>query len=191
MKIYTGTGDKGRTSLFSGERILKSDPRMDACGGIDELNAFTGSIQAGWEITDPALEKDIDKIQSWLLDAGAWLATTPDSPLTGSLNPFTDSPARHLESAIDRMSDTLPEIRQFILPQGHRSAAGAHIARTVCRRVERNVLSLGTQEKPESSVTKSMEHILVFLNRLSDYFFVLARYLNHRHQVDEKLWKHL
>jgi cob(I)alamin adenosyltransferase len=91
---------------------------------------------------------------------------------------------------MDRLSETLPEIRQFILPQGHRSAAGAHIARTVCRRVERNVLSLCTQEKQKSSVTQSMEHILVFLNRLSDYFFVLARYLNHRHQVKEKLWAH-
>jgi cob(I)alamin adenosyltransferase len=188
MKIYTGTGDKGRTSLFSGERVLKSDPRMDACGGIDELNAFVGSIKAAWEISDPELDRDIDRIQSWLLEAGAWLATKPDSPSAGSLNPFTDTPARHLESAMDRLSEQLPEIRQFILPQGHRSAAGAHIARTVCRRVERVVLSLFTQEKPESSVTESMKHILVFLNRLSDYFFVLARYLNHLHQVKDKLW---
>jgi cob(I)alamin adenosyltransferase len=161
---------------------------MDACGGIDELNAFVGSIKAAWEISDPELDRDIDRIQSWLLEAGAWLATKPDSPSAGSLNPFTDTPARHLESAMDRLSEQLPEIRQFILPQGHRSAAGAHIARTVCRRVERVVLSLFTQEKPESSVTESMKHILVFLNRLSDYFFVLARYLNHLHQVKDKLW---
>jgi cob(I)alamin adenosyltransferase len=190
MKIYTGTGDKGRTSLFSGERVLKSDLRMDACGGMDELNAFTGSIKAAWEITDSDLDRDIDQIQSWLLEAGAWLATTPDSPLTGSLNPFTDSPARYLESAMDRLSDPLPEIRQFILPQGHRSAANAHMARTVCRRVERVVLSLYRQENPEQSVTEPMKNILVFLNRLSDYFFILARYLNHRHKVKETLWKH-
>ncbi|WP_024334893.1 cob(I)yrinic acid a,c-diamide adenosyltransferase [Desulfotignum balticum] len=190
MKIYTGTGDKGRTSLFSGERVLKSDLRMDACGGMDELNAFTGSIKAAWEITDPDLDRDIDQIQSWLLEAGAWLATTPDSPLTGSLNPFTDSPARHLESSMDRLSEQLPEIRQFILPQGHRSAAFAHMARTVCRRVERVVLSLCRQENPEQSVTEPMKNILVFLNRLSDYFFILARYLNHRHKVKETLWKH-
>ncbi len=189
MKIYTGTGDKGRTSLFSGERVLKSEPRLDACGGIDELNAFTGSIKAHWEITDTILEKDIDRIQSWLLDAGAWIATTPDSPSADSLTPFTNAPAGHLESAMDRMSNQLPELRQFILPQGHRSAASAHMARTVCRRVERVVLSLCRQENPESPITEPMENILVFLNRLSDYFFILARYLNHRHKVKELLWK--
>jgi len=188
MKIYTGTGDKGRTSLFSGERVLKSDPRMDACGGIDELNAFTGSIKAACEITDPDLDRDIDRIQSWLLEAGAWVATTPDSPSADSLSPFTGTPAAQLESAMDRLSDTLPEIRHFLLPQGHRSAAAAHIARTVCRRVERIVLALYTPENPESPATESTKYILVFLNRLSDYFFVLARYLNHRHQVKEKQW---
>ena len=190
MKIYTGTGDKGRTSLFSGERVLKSEPRIDACGGIDELNAITGSIKADWEITDPVLEQDIDRIQSWLLDAGAWIATTPDSPSAGSLKLFTNTPARHLESAMDHMSDQLPELRHFILPQGHRSAASAHMARTVCRRVERVVLSLCRQENPEQSVTEPMKNILVFLNRLSDYFFILARYLNLRHKVKEMLWKY-
>lgn len=188
MKIYTGTGDKGRTSLFSGERVLKSDPRMDACGGIDELNAFTGSIKAAWEITEPDLDRDIDRIQSWLMEAGAWIATTPDSHSADSLNPFTHTPSRHLESAMDRLSDSLPELRQFILPQGHRSAAAAHIARTVCRRVERGVLSVCPPENPESPATESMKQILVFLNRLSDYFFILARYLNDRHQIKETQW---
>lgn len=188
MKIYTGTGDKGRTSLFSGERVLKSDRRIAACGGIDELNAFVGSIKAAWEITAPDLDRDIDRIQSWLLEAGAWLSTTPGSPSAGHLNPFTDAPARHLESAMDKMSNQLPDLRQFILPQGHRSAASSHIARTVCRRAERVVLALCGKEGTEEPVTATMKNILVFLNRLSDYLFVLARELNRRHGIKETVW---
>jgi cob(I)alamin adenosyltransferase len=188
MKIYTGTGDKGRTSLFSGERVSKSDRRIDACGSIDELNAFAGSIKAAWEIPDPDLDRDIDLVQSWLLEAGAWLATTPGSPSTRYLNPFTETPARHLESAMDRMSSQLPDIRRFILPQGHRSAASAHMARTVCRRAERVVLALCREDAPEQPVTEPMKNILVFLNRLSDYLFVLARELNRRHGIKETVW---
>ena len=185
MKVYTRTGDKGKTSLFSGERRLKSDRRIDAYGEMDELNSFIGGIKAAWEIKIPDLDREIDRIQGWLLDAGAWLATTPGSS-SAVLPPFTMDPSTDLESAIDRLSEELPELRQFVLPQGHLSAALAHMARAVCRRVERRVIALAQEEGKEEDTFK---YILVFLNRLSDYLFVLARYLNKKHGLEEPLWE--
>lgn len=185
MKVYTGTGDKGKTSLLSGERILKSDHRVEAYGGLDELNAFIGSIAAAWETEEPDREKEIDRIQGWLMDAGAWLATMPDSASLALLKPFTAEPVKQLESAIDIMSDQLGETKQFILPRGHLSATNSHIARTVCRRVERRVIALAH----ETGQTKALADILVFLNRLSNYLFVLARYLNKQHGMADTIWK--
>lgn len=189
MKIYTGTGDKGKTSLFSGERLHKSDPRIDAYGEMDELNTFIGGIKSAWEISNSLLDNEIDRIQTWLLNAGAWLATTPGSPSASSLKPFTMMPAQHLESAMDRMSAQLPELKAFVLPQGHLSASFAHMARTVCRRVERRVIALAVAEDKGKPVTETLQNILVFLNRLSDYLFVLARHLNHDHGIEERIWK--
>lgn len=189
VKIYTGTGDKGKTSLFSGERLLKCDRRIEAYGELDELNSVIGCIKAAWEIDDPERARQIDRIQGWLLDAGAWLATTPGSPSASYLRPFTPEPAQKLESAMDAMSAEVPELKHFILPQGHLSAAKAHLARTVCRRVERRIIALAMEDEVERPLTEPLRNILVFLNRLSDYFFVLARYLNHRHGVKEPVWK--
>ena len=188
MKVYTGTGDKGKTSLFSGERLLKSDRRIDAYGEIDELNSFIGAVKAAWEINEPELDAEIDRIQAWLLDAGAWMATTPGSGSAAHLTPFTDAPAAHLERSVDAMSEQLPELKAFILPQGHLSSANAHIARAVCRRVERRIIAFAKDEEADQPVTDTLKHILVFFNRLSDYLFVLARYLNKQHGVDEPLW---
>lgn len=189
MKVYTGTGDKGKTSLFSGERILKSDMRIEAYGQMDELNTVIGTIKAAWEICDPDLDRELDRIQGWLLDAGAWLATTPGAASASYLKPFTREPAELLETFIDTMSEQLPVLKQFILPQGHLSAASAHVARTVCRRVERRVTAFAAgQEETKDLASETIGHILVFLNRLSDYFFVLARYLNKLHGVEDTLW---
>lgn len=188
MKVYTGTGDKGKTSLFSGERLLKSDRRIDAYGEIDELNSFIGAVKAAREVDDPDLDREIDMIQGWLLEAGAWLATTPGSSSAAHLKPFTQTPAARLEAAVDAMSDQLPDLKSFILPQGHLSAANAHIARTVCRRAERRIIAFARSEDSARPTTETLGHILVFLNRLSDYLFVLARYLNKRHGVDESVW---
>ena len=192
MKIYTGTGDKGKTSLFSGERLLKSDPRIDAYGEIDELSSFIGAVKAALEVKDPDLNRDlgrdVDRIQEWLLAAGAWMATTPGSGSAACLTPFTEQPAQYLETAIDDMSAELSELKAFILPQGHLSAANAHIARTVCRRAERRIISFARDDDPAQPVTETLTHILVFLNRLSDYLFVLARYLNKAHGMDDTLW---
>ncbi|WDP92512.1 MAG: cob(I)yrinic acid a,c-diamide adenosyltransferase [Desulfobacter sp.] len=188
MKVYTGKGDEGKTSLFSGERILKSHPRIEAYGEIDELNSLLGTVKASWEIDDPGLGLEIDRIQGQLLDAGAWLATTPGSRSVSFLPPFTETPAKELESAIDDMSEELPELKQFILPQGHLSAAMAQTARAVCRRAERRVIAFAPEGPGKDQGGDSLGHILVFLNRLSDYLFVLARYLNKRHGAADTLW---
>jgi cob(I)alamin adenosyltransferase len=189
MKLYTGTGDKGKTSLFSGERLMKSAPRIEAYGEIDELNSFIGTVKATWEIEDPELDRQIDCIQGQLLEAGAWMATTLGSSSASFLTPFTHEPAKQLESIIDELSEQLPELKHFILPQGHLSAAMAQAARAVCRRAERRMIAFATDANDGTPETDNLKNILVFLNRLSDYLFILARYLNKRHGVEETLWK--
>ncbi len=188
MKVYTGTGDKGKTSLFSGERLSKAAPRIEAYGEIDELSSVIGTVKAAWEIDAPELALQIDWIQGQLLDAGAWMATTPGASSASFLTPFTREPAEKLESDIDTMSEQLPELKQFILPQGHLSAAMAQTARAVCRRTERRVIAFVTQEGGGTPETDTLGNILVFLNRLSDYLFVLARYLNKLHGIEDTPW---
>ncbi|BBO68761.1 ATP--cob(I)alamin adenosyltransferase [Desulfosarcina alkanivorans] len=189
MKIYTGTGDRGKTSLFSGERVSKSSPRIEAYGDLDELNSVIGAVAASLDPGDEALTDEIRNIQTMLLAAGAWLATTPGAASTRFLKPFTMHPAESLEGAIDRMNAVLPELKHFVVPGGHLSASLAHMARTVCRRTERRVIELVDHEDGESGPSETMKHILVFLNRLSDYFFVLARFCNHSRGQADVLWK--
>lgn len=186
MKIYTGTGDRGKTSLFSGERVSKSSLRIEAYGDLDELNSVMGAVAAALDSEHKELQKEIQSVQGMLLDAGAWMATTPDAASTRFLKPFTEAPAKWLEDAIDRMNASLPELKHFILPGGHLSASLAHMARTVCRRTERRTISL--VESDNDGARDTMAHILVFLNRLSDYLFVLARYCNHLSGQGDLLW---
>ena len=188
MKIYTGTGDRGKTSLFSGERVLKNSPRIMAYGDLDELNSVMGAIAASLGDEQSALVDELQSIQATLLDVGAWLATTPGAASASFLKPFGSEPADALEAAIDRMNGQLPELKQFILPGGHLSAAMAHVARTVCRRTERRVIELVEREDGAEGPTRTMHHILVFLNRLSDYLFVLARYCNRINGREDVLW---
>ena len=188
MKIYTGTGDRGKTSLFSGERVPKSSPRIAAYGDLDELNSVMGAVAAAMDDDHQAQKDEIQTIQALLLSVGAWLATTPGSASTQFLTPFTDVPAKQLESAIDRMHESLAELKQFVLPGGHLSASLAHMARCVCRRTERRAITLVDDEDGPSGPTDTMQNILVFLNRLSDYLFVLARYCNHLHGQGDVLW---
>ncbi len=187
MKIYTGSGDKGNTSLFSGERISKAEPRIDAYGDLDELNAVMGLFIARLPATgDDALKKELVAIQADLMDVGAVLATTPDSPMRESLHGLAPNAATGLERAIDRMSAVLPPLQSFILPGGHEASALAHVARTVCRRVERRVVRL---HRGEAAGNRGMEAVLVYLNRLSDYFFVVARHVNHLTGTSEIAWR--
>lgn len=189
MKIYTGTGDRGKTSLFSGERVLKNSPRIEAYGSLDELNSVIGAIAAAMETVPKRLAQELQSVQTELLNAGAWLATTPDSESIQRLSPFTQRPAESLEKAIDRLDAELPELRSFILPGGHLSAAMAHTARTICRCAERRVIDLIEAEKVQQQTQDSMQNILIYLNRLSDYLFVVARYCNFLHQIEDTPWQ--
>lgn len=188
MKIYTGTGDRGKTSLFSGERVSKSALRIQAYGDLDELNSVMGAVAATIDRGQVALIDEIRTVQARLLDAGAWLATTPGTASARMLTPFTDEAAAMLEAAIDRHSAALPELKQFILPGGHLSASLAHMARTVCRRTERRTIELVQAEDGTVAVTDIMNNILIFLNRLSDYLFVLARTCNHLEGHTDIVW---
>jgi cob(I)alamin adenosyltransferase len=187
MKIYTGTGDKGKTSLFSGERISKSDARIDAYGDLDELNSILGVLAAHLS-GETVLTAELQQIQSDLFQASAWLATSPDSSAIDSLAEISVDRITFLENAIDRFERQLPAIKGFILPVGHISAAWAHVARTVCRRCERKVAPLIDQAL-KSKADGPYQNLFVFLNRLSDYLFVFARHCNHVHGVSDKPWK--
>lgn len=187
MKIYTGTGDKGITSLFSGERVPKDNTRVDAYGDIDELNSILGALTAHFS-DEKALIEEMRQIQSDLMQLSAWLATTPDSALIESLAEISTEQIAFLEKAIDRLQKGLPVLKGFILPGGHITAAWAHVARTVCRRSERKVLPL-LNNLPEGKAAEQYRKSLVYLNRLSDYLFVLARHCNHIHGISDKLWK--
>lgn len=188
MKIYTGSGDKGKTSLFSGERVPKFAHRVEAYGEVDELNSVLGELIA---ILPEELQEESDEIrsiQSDLLHLGAWLAVTPDSPGTGDLQEITEVHIKKLENAIDRMESGLPELKGFLLPGGHISAAKAHVARTVCRRAERHVVRLSdTSDEAETSC--QLRWVTAYLNRLSDYLFVLARHCNKLTGVADRQWK--
>ena len=189
MKVYTGTGDRGKTSLFSGERVPKNSQRIKVYGDLDELNSVIGAIASSMDDNFKDKREELQRIQAQLLSIGAWLATMPGSDSSKSLQPFTEEPANILENAIDSMTESLPELKQFILPGGHLSASFAHIGRCVCRRVERQAITLVDNEDEKSDTTQTMKNILVFLNRLSDYLFVFARYTNHLHGVEDVLWK--
>jgi cob(I)alamin adenosyltransferase len=188
IKIYTGGGDRGMTSLFSGERVSKSHDRVEAYGDVDELNSVLGALVAALPQDQLQLIAEIQRIQSELLHVGAWLSTTPDSPSSAVLEKITDSQSKALEAAIDRMESELPQLKGFILPGGHTSATWSHVARTVCRRAERRVVRLVALSE-ESKAASQLDGVLVYLNRLSDYLFVLARHCNRVLGVPEILWR--
>jgi cob(I)alamin adenosyltransferase len=174
MKIYTRTGDRGETSLFGGARVAKNDPRIDAYGTVDELNAFVGVARASWP-QSPA-DAQLAAIQNDLFDIGAQLAAPGTTRFAG----VEASRIAALENAIDEMERDLPPITSFILPGGSMAAAQLHAARTVCRRAERLVVALGDEH---TSTT------IIYLNRLSDFLFVAARFANRRSGVDDVIWK--
>lgn len=186
MKIYTGGGDKGKTSLFSGERVMKHHIRIEAYGDLDELNSLLGAVAALLPEKELQLKMDLDQIQSNLFMAGAWLATTPDSSAIGYLTPLSPELSKDLEERIDALSEALPELKEFILPGGQPVAAWSHVARTVCRRCERRLTELIADGK--TGKNDQLPAIQVYLNRLSDYLFVMARYLNQILGTADKTW---
>lgn len=187
MKIYTGTGDKGKTSLFGGERVSKNNARVDAYGDIDELNSILGAL-AAYLPDEQGLIEELEQVQSDLMQLSAWLATTPDSAMIESLSEISEEQISFLEKAIDRLQKELPVLKGFILPGGHITAAWAHVARTVCRRSERKVVPL-LNNLPEGKAAEQYRKLLAYLNRLSDYLFVFARHCNYIFGLSDKLWK--
>ena len=188
MKIYTGGGDRGKSSLFSGERITKSDARIEAYGDVDELNSTLGALAAALTEQQSRSIAEIQRIQSDLFHIGSWLATTPGAANITVLQAIGDDHIKFLESAIDRMEKELPALSGFILPGGHMTAALAHVARAVCRRAERHVVKL-FEAYPPVPLTESLQFLLTYLNRLSDYLFVLARYSNKSMGIQDTPWK--
>lgn len=190
MPIYTGTGDQGKTSLLSGERLLKNHPRLETSGAIDELNSMIGVVMAHLEPERPQDEAalaEMGRIQSDLFVIGAWFSTTPDAPERDQLQAFPADGYRWLEAAMDRMETDLPAFTHFILPGGHPSAAFSHVARTLCRRAERQAVALLNAEQEQ--VDEPLQPMLVYLNRLSDFLFVLARWCNLSRGIAETPWR--
>jgi cob(I)alamin adenosyltransferase len=168
--------------------VSKADKRLEACGDVDELNAVLGALGASLREEDPHVAREIQEIQSSLFHVGTCLMTTPGSPLANSLKPIEDVQIKSLETAIDRMDALLPPLTGFILPAGHSAATWAHIARTVCRRAERHAVRL-LGEAPEEEWSAAHRRLLVYMNRLSDYLFVLSRCCNRIKGVEEVFWK--
>lgn len=179
MKIYTRTGDRGDTSLFGGQRVPKDALRIEAYGTVDELNSVLGIVRA--DNKEPEIDGILDDIQRELFDLGADLAT-PRSANTKLVKRIQPRDAQRLEKLIDRLDAQLKPLKTFILPGGSPVASRLHFARTVCRRAERAVVRLSRNEDIGEDVT-------VYLNRLSDLLFVLARYANLRAGVPETTWK--
>ena len=179
MKIYTKTGDQGTTALYGGARVSKADERVETYGTLDELNAHVGLLR------DQAANKDrtdlFQTIQDTLFVIGSHLAADPDKA-SMKLPPLTEDPVRQLEQSIDAMDEQLPPMRFFILPGGHPSVSVCHITRCVCRRAERQVVRFSQHETVDPI-------IVVYLNRLSDWLFVLARTMGVALGVDEIPWK--
>ena len=177
MKIYTRTGDAGETSLFDGTRVLKSEARVSTYGDVDELNAVLGLARAS--TSDAQLAAMLEGIQRDLFALGSRLAD-PAHKIAGRVSKAAVAPAdiARLEGWIDTLEGELPPLRRFILPGGGPAGASLHVARTVCRRAERAMVALGDLE-PE---------LLVYVNRLSDLLFVMARAANHRAGAAELEW---
>lgn len=180
-KIYTKTGDLGKTGLIGGTKVSKSNIRIETYGTIDELNSYIGLVND--HCTDIPSKNILKEIQDRLFTIGSSLACDPDKEQKLKIPDLTENDVELLEKEIDRMNENLPEMKHFILPGGHITVSTIHVTRCVCRRAERWCVNM-------------MEHqlfidalIIKYLNRLSDYLFVLARYVGHLLQVTEIAWK--
>jgi len=181
FKIYTKTGDDGTTGLVGGTRVKKYALRLEAYGTIDELNSLLGVIRS---LAVPAEIVDfLVQIQNKLFNIGSRLASDEKGEEFTSNLAVRNEDIEVLELAIDRYQEGLPELRNFILPGGELSVAQCHVARTVCRRAERRIVEFSEQEKVQPELIK-------YINRLSDFLFVLARYLGHKNGVAETPWQY-
>ena len=179
-QIYTRTGDNGTTSLVGGKRVSKTDPRLDAYGTIDELNSFIGLMLSTMD-SKAENPENIRWIQQKLFNIGGCLATDTSAFELPESCKVQAQDVERIEHMIDAVQEGLPQQRSFILPGGTQAASYAHVARTVCRRAERLILALPDEAKAPSE-------LLQYVNRLSDYLFVLARRINFFAGVDENIW---
>jgi cob(I)alamin adenosyltransferase len=179
MKIYTKTGDKGTTALFGGKRVSKADLRIDTYGTVDELNSYMGLVRD--QEVNANRKSILIEIQDRLFTIGSILATEPGNTKV-KVPTLTESDVTFLENEIDAMEEKLPPMKSFVLPGGHPSVSFCHVARTVCRRAERLVIALDAQEKTDDLIIK-------YLNRLSDYLFVLSRKMTAELKAEETPWK--
>ena len=172
--IYTKTGDKGETSLANGERISKADARIEAYGTVDELNSWIGLLRAGVQETDRyagSVQRELAWIQNKLFNLGAALSLASGEWIT-------TADVRQVEAWIDAMQAEVPKQRSFVLPSGNETMARCHVCRTICRRAERRMIALGSDEAA-----------MQLMNRISDYLFVLARYVGYKENIPEEAWK--
>ncbi len=177
MKIYTKTGDKGQTSLFGGARIPKNHIRIESYGTVDELNSHLGLLIS--HLDNENTKALLLTIQHQLFNIGSCLAIDPESDI--KLPSVSESDIKVLEDHMDLYNEELPKLTNFILPGGSVANAQCHVCRTVCRRAERNTIALNTSDAIDPIIIK-------YLNRLSDYFFVLSRYISFLNKSPEILW---
>jgi cob(I)alamin adenosyltransferase len=181
IKIYTKTGDKGTTSLIGGTKVSKAHIRIESYGTVDELNSWIGMVSD--QFKHKHSKKILKEIQDRLFTIGSSLACDPEKETKMKIPDLHEADIELLEKEIDRMNEKLPEMRSFILPGGHLAVSSAHVARCVCRRAERLCVTLQEQNMfVEPLVVK-------YLNRLSDYLFVLARFIGMRLKAKEIPWK--
>jgi len=181
MKIYTKTGDGGTTSLIGGTKVSKAHLRIEAYGTVDELNSYIGLCKDLLQVMQA--NSILQEIQDRLFTIGSALACDPEKETKMKIPDLKEDDITLLENEIDKMNDSLPAMKSFILPGGHPTVSHVHVARCICRRAERNCVRLQLEKNEvEPIITK-------YLNRLSDYLFILARYTGHVLKVAELLWK--
>ncbi|MBD5371073.1 MAG: cob(I)yrinic acid a,c-diamide adenosyltransferase [Bacteroides sp.] len=178
-RLYTGGGDDGTTSLVGGERVEKDSLRLEAYGTVDEFSAFLGVVASMPDVPED-IRTDLQEYQNRLFDIGGYLASRPGGTGLPPVAGLSES-CRRIEERIDNLDASTPKIRAFVLPGGSPAAAHTHVARTVCRRAERHIISLARVEEVDPEVRR-------YFNRMSDYLFILARYFNHLAGVPEITW---
>ncbi len=176
MAIYTRTGDKGRTSLFNGQRVSKDDLRVETYGTIDELNSAIGVAIAEVKSEKLKVKSELERIQNDLLDIGSTLANPQGDALQSLKERVKD-----FERFIDQMTQKMPALSNFILPGGGSVGATLHLARAICRRAERKIVELNNKQKIDSN-------IIIYVNRLSDLLFTMARFANFKEKKKEIIW---
>lgn len=179
--LYTKTGDNGTTSLVGGQRVAKNSARLEAYGTLDELSSYLGAVASDADCT-AEVRGQLHEVQNEMFNIGSYLATAVEPGTQPTCASLTDAKLAELEGWIDALDEQTPKIRAFVLPGGTKLSAETHIARTVCRRSERRLIDLADKEYVDPRVT-------AYVNRLSDYLFIVARFFNFIKGVEEVVWK--